>query len=405
LQGGFFVCIRLTRFYYFGANFKMDLSFLNQVIWGNTIKGYLLFVGLLLLCVLLRKLFSRLLSRLLLTLFGRFGKELNAKVFVDMLVKPVEFFISLWLIYVAVNQLNYPLNESIYTRKTLVDKVEILKTITIIQVVDKLFLLLIIIALFWIALRIIDFIAHVFAYRASLTESKEDDQLVPFVKELVKITTVTIGFFVMLGYVFEINVLTLITGLGIGGIAIALAAKESLENLLGSFTIFVDKPFVVGDFVKVNGVEGTVEKVGFRSTRIRTAEKSLVTMPNKKMIDTPLENMTVRNYRRIKFNIGLTYNTPVEDIRAIADKITTYINSHPQTNDDAIVTFENFGSSSLDLQVLYYIQMMDYNPYLKVKEEINFKIIEIVQQSPGDFAFPTQTVIHQYTAPSADTIK
>jgi MscS family membrane protein len=381
----------------------MDFSFLNRIVLGNSVKSILLFAGILLLCILLKKVFSRLLSRLLLVLFGRFGKELNAAIFVDLLIKPVEFFVSLWLIYLAVNQLSYPLNESIYTRKTIIDKIEVVKTITIIQVVDKLFLLLMIISLFWIALRIIDFMAHVFAYRASLTDSKEDDQLVPFVKELVKITTVTIGFFVTLGYVFEINVLTLITGLGIGGIAIALAAKESLENLLGSFTIFVDKPFVVGDFVKVNGVEGTVEKVGFRSTRIRTAEKSLVTMPNKKMIDTPLENMTVRNYRRIKFNVGLTYNTPVEEIRTIADKITTYINSHLQTNDDAIVTFENFGSSSLDLQVLYYIEMMDYNPYLKIKEEINFKIIEIVQQSLGDFAFPTQTVIHQYEERSNGT--
>jgi MscS family membrane protein len=261
------------------------------------------------------------------------------------------------------------------------------------------FMLLMIIALFWILLRIIDFVAHVFAYRATLTVSKEDDQLVPFVKELIKISTIAIAFFVVLGYVFEINVLTLITGLGIGGIAIALAAKESLENLLGSFTIFVDKPFVVGDFVKVAGVEGTVEKVGFRSTRIRTSEKSLVTMPNKKMIDTALENMTVRNYRRIKFTVGLTYNTSVEDIKGIAKKITDYINSHEKTDNDAIVTFENFGASSLDLQVLYYIEMMEYNPYLKVKEEINFKIVDIVQQSGGNFAFPTQTVIHQYEEP------
>src|ERR1700712_1293125 len=120
----------------------MDLSFLDHIFWGNTIKGYLLFAGILLLCILLKKLFSRLLSRLLLVLFGRFGKELNAAIFVDLLVKPVEFFISLWLIYLAVNQLNYPLNESIYTRKSIVDKVEIIKTIKIIEVVDKLFLLL-----------------------------------------------------------------------------------------------------------------------------------------------------------------------------------------------------------------------------------------------------------------------
>jgi MscS family membrane protein len=383
----------------------MDTGFLNHVVLGNTIKGYLLFLGILLLCLFLKKLFSRLFSHFLLSLFGRFGKELNAAIFLDLLIKPIEFFISLWLIYLAINQLNYPLNEAIFSRKTIVNKVEIVNSITLIEVIDKLFLLLMLISLFWIALRIIDFIAHVFAYRASLTESKEDDQLVQFVKELVKITTATIAFFVVLGYVFEINVLTLITGLGIGGIAIALAAKESLENLLGSFTIFVDKPFVVGDFVKVNGVEGTVEKVGFRSTRIRTAEKSLVTMPNKKMIDTPLENMTVRNYRRIKFNVGLTYDTPTEEIKVIAQKITNYINAHDKTNSDAIVTFENFGASSLDLQVLYYIEMMDYNAYLKIKEEINFKIIEIVQESHGDFAFPTQTVIHQYDEPDKNGTK
>ncbi|RKR81196.1 MscS family membrane protein [Mucilaginibacter gracilis] len=379
----------------------MNFNFLDKIIWSNTIKGYLLFAGILLLCVLFKKLFSRLLSRVLLLLFGRFGKELNATIFIDLLVKPIEFFVSLWLVYLAVNQLDFPLNEVIYKRKALIDNVEVHSNITLIQVVDKLFLLLIIISLFWIALRIIDFIAYVFAHRASLTEHKESDQIVPFVKELVKITTGTIAFFVVLGYVFEINVLTLITGLGIGGIAIALAAKESLENLLGSFTIFVDKPFVLGDFVKVNGVEGTIEKVGFRSTRIRTAEKSVVTMPNKKMIDTALENMSVRNYRRVKFDVGLTYNTPIADIKNIADKITSYINAHSKTSDDGIVTFENFGSSSLDLQVLYYIEMMDYNWYLKIKEEINFKIIEIVQQSAGDFAFPTQTVIHQNQTPLA----
>lgn len=373
----------------------MDTSFLNNAIGGNTIKGYALFFGILLLCILLKKWFSRLLSHFLLKLFGRFGKELNAAIFVDLLIKPVEFFISLWLIYLAVNQLNYPLNEIIFSRKTTVNKVEVLTSISLIQVIDKVFLLLMIISLFWILLRIIDFIAHVFAYRASLTDSKEDDQLVAFVKELVKISTVTIAFFVVLGYVFEINVLTLITGLGIGGIAIALAAKESLENLLGSFTIFVDKPFVVGDFVKVTGIEGSVEKVGFRSTRIRTAEKSLVTMPNKKMIDSPLENMTVRNYIRVKFNIGLTYDTPIQEIRDIAQKISVYINAHDKTNNDAIVTFENFGSSSLDLQVLYYVEMMPYNEFLKIKEEINFEIVEIVQKSRGDFAFPTQMVIHQ----------
>ncbi|MXV14899.1 mechanosensitive ion channel family protein [Hufsiella ginkgonis] len=373
----------------------MTAAFFDRVILGNSVKAYLLFAGIIIAGIIFKRILSRLLSKLLYTLFGRFGQEVKAEVFVALLVRPVEIVILLVTLYLAINQLSYPLNEVIFSRMVTVGNKKELYSVTLIDVFDKIFLFCIITSLFWILLRMIDFVAHVFSYKASLTESKSDDQIVLFLRELSKIVTVILCFFVILGSVFNLNVATIIAGLGIGGIAIALAAKESLENLLGSFTIFMDKPFVVGDLIRVEGYEGTVEKVGFRSTQIRTTDKTIVTFPNKKMIDGPLENLTLRNYRRMKFTIGLTYDTAPETIRKIAGDISEYIISRAQISDDPIITFDSFGEWSINIQVLYFIEMMDYGEYMKIKEEINYKIMEIVRSNDASFAYPTRKIIHE----------
>ncbi|MBL4623758.1 MAG: mechanosensitive ion channel, partial [Flavobacteriales bacterium] len=161
----------------------------------------------------------------------------------------------------------------------------------------------------------------------------------------------------------------LLAGLGVGGLALALAAKESLENLLSSFTIFFDKPFVLGDTVKVGGVVGTVEKVGFRSTRLRTPEKSYVTIPNRKMIDAELDNLSLRTFRRVKQTVGLTYGTPVSSIQLIVQDIQQLIDGHQHTNQDGKAKFTDFGASSLDVMVNYYVDTMDWRVYLDVKQD------------------------------------
>lgn len=361
-------------------------KFGEEIVWGNKISNYVWFLGFILIGLPFLRFFSKIFSRLIFKFFHRFSDEVKGEKFVELLLKPVQLLFLVSILYIAINHLDYPLNEVLFKRK----KIEV----TFLDAIDKLFLFFIIISITWIFLRIVDFIALVFAYRASLTESKADDQLVLFVKELVKIITGVIGLFVLLGMVFEINVLTLITGLGIGGIAIALAAKESLENLLGSFTIFFDRPFVVGDLVRIEGLEGTVEKVGFRSTQLRTVDKSVISVPNKKMIEGALENMTLRNYRRIKFSISLTYNTPPEKIKKIIEEINFLIRNTPKTSEDGIAIFETFGEYSLGIMVLYFIEMMEYNDYLQIREEINFKIAEIVHHNDASFALPTRTVIH-----------
>ena len=148
----------------------------------------------------------------------------------------------------------------------------------IIDIISKAFNFLLLLIVFWIINRSIDFIGFKLKNRASETESKVDDQLIPFAVDMAKVITIVLGIVMILGNVFDVNIAALVTGLGIGGVAFALASKESLENLLGSFTIFFDKPFTVGDAVTLGGVTGVVEKVGFRSTRIRTFDKSIVTI-------------------------------------------------------------------------------------------------------------------------------
>jgi MscS family membrane protein len=374
----------------------MDNQFYNQIFWGNSIRNYALFAAFLIIGFILKKYFSKFLSWLLFLLFKKFYSQCAPQKFYELLLKPIEFLVIILLVYTAINQLDYPLNEIIFKRITYIDKTQKIFAITLIEAIDKVFAFLVIISTIRIALRMVDFIAHIFAYKASLTASRTDDQMVPFLKELSKILLIITCVFIVMGTVFNMNVATIIAGLGIGGIAIALAAQDTLQNLLGSFTIFADKPFVVGDLVHIEGYDAVIEKVGFRSTLLRTLDKTLVVIPNKKMIDSPLENLTLRNLRRVAFTISLTYQTKPEVMKKISFEIKEFINQHPKTsNDDTIVIFNAFGASSLDLKVEYYIEIIEYELYMAIKDEINYKVMEYVLNNGAEFAYPTSTLYHQ----------
>lgn len=380
----------------------LNSEFFAHQFLGNSILNYSIFAAILLVGLLFKRLFSRLLSRLMFRLFMRIQTGADPKIFVDLLVRPIEVLILFLVLYLAINQLEYPLQEVIFRRSTLVNSVPTVYELTLIEVIDNVFLFLFIVSAFWIVLRIIDFIAYVFEYKASLSEPKADTQMVPFLKELSKILTIVFAVFVILGAVFKLNVATIIAGLGIGGIAVALAAQDTLQNLLGSFTIFADKPFVVGDLVRIDKFEGTIEKVGFRSTLIRTLDKTLVVIPNKKMVDSPLENLSLRNLRRMKFNIGLKYNTSIDVMKKISSEIQSFVNNHPATSPDTLVSFDSFGESSLNIQILYFIEIVDYNEYMHIREDINYRIIQIVTENGAGFAFPSQTVYNEYIGGKAD---
>jgi MscS family membrane protein len=357
---------------------------LQETFLGNTLESYCWFAGI----ILVGLIFLRLLSRLLTMGIFRFVKKFSSGVGSDKLMfllkKPLNTFILLITFYIAFSRLDFPVEWHVAS----------IEKFGLRMVIFRAYEISIVVALTWILLRLTDFLGLVMMYRASLTESKSDDQLVPFVKESIKVIIVIFSVFFMLGAIFKLNIASLIAGLGIGGLAIALAAKESLENLLGSFTIFLDKPFVIGDLIRINGIEGNVEKIGFRSTRIRTFEKSYVTVPNKKLVDTELDNLSLRIQRRAKFNVGLTYDTTAAQLRSITQEIQQYIEKHPHVlPGETRIRLHEFDSSSLNIMVLYFVDTLEYDIYLDVREEINYKIMEIVEKNGAFFAYPTTTVI------------
>ena len=184
-------------------------------------------------------------------------------------------------------------------------------------------------------------------------------------------------------------------GLGLGGLAFALAAKESLENLFASFTIFLDKPFVVGDLVTVNGITGNVEKVGFRSTRIRTLEKSFVTLPNKQMIDSPLDNHSLRTHRRADFILQLEYNLPQEQLLGFVEGIREILNSNSSCNEESIACFHSFGESAMEIRVLFFADTTDFNDFLLIRESINLEILKLAGRMNIRFAYPVRSIIQR----------
>jgi MscS family membrane protein len=350
---------------------------------GNTVQQYLMFAGIMLAGFLFKTVASKILTEIL---FGAVVKRFNSDVtkaeFKRLLVTPLEFLTFLVFLYIAFDRLTYPPELGLPAKDGLGLK----------RILQRIYSIFLIGSFTWVTMRLVDFVGLIFSNRAAKTLSRLDDQLVPFFVDFTKVIIVIIGFFVILGTVFHVNVAGLVAGLGVGGLALAFAAKESLENLLASFTIFLDHPFVVGDLVQVGEITGTIEKIGFRSTRIRTLEKSYVTLPNKSMIDKPLDNLTLRTFRRVKFDITLTYATTSEQIKAIVTDIQHLIDSYPRTNQDGRIRFMNLGPHSKDIMVLYFIDTLDYDQYVDVKQEINYQIVDIVEKHGAEFAFPTQTV-------------
>ena len=357
-------------------------DFLLKQWLGNSMEDYLWFLATILLGLIFRRLISKYFSRLLFKVIKTKHADLGVERFDKLLTKPISLSIMLSIIFIASSHIEYPASWNLVNENEFGIK----------MLVNKSFSLLFIGALFWILLSFIDFIGLILKRNAELTENKMDDQLIPFIIEIGKIIVYILAIFIIMGSIFNVNIAALATGLGIGGIALAMASKESLENLLGSFTIFFDKPFTVGDIVTLGGVTGVVEKVGFRSTRIRTFDKSIVTVPNKNIISSELDNLGARPVRRVKFNIGLTYDATVNNIKAIVNDIQELIDKHPETNNDGKVRFLNFGASSLDIMVLYYVNSPDWEVLIDTQEKINYSIIDIVAKHKCDFAFPSTSV-------------
>tara|TARA_R110002050_G_scaffold9504_1_gene33415 strand:+ start:575097 stop:576479 length:1383 start_codon:yes stop_codon:yes gene_type:complete len=244
----------------------------------------------------------------------------------------------------------------------------------------------------WSAFRLVDILDALLMNKVSKTTTKFDDLLVPMVTKSLKVFVVVIGI-VFVADNLNVDVSSLLAGLGLGGLAFALAAKDLLGNFFGSLTVLLDRPFHIGDWVVIGDVEGTVEEVGFRSTRIRTFYNSLITLPNALLTTTKIDNMGARRYRRMKSMLSLTYATTPEKIDAFCEGVRTLIQLHPYMRKDYYhVYFNEYGPASLDILVYVFWETPDWNTELRERHRFLVDILRLAKQLDVEFAYPTQTI-------------
>lgn len=259
--------------------------------------------------------------------------------------------------------------------------------------------IVVVLSIVWLLYRMVDLLAARMTDRALGTDTKLDDQLVPLVRKSLKVLVVIAGALFVLQNL-EVDVGSLLTGLGIGGLAFALAAKETLANFFGSIMIFVDRPFQIGDWIVVKGAEGIVEEVGFRSTRVRTFYNSLITVPNAHFTDAQIDNYGRREYRRVFTTLNLTYDTTPGQMQAFCEGVRAIIVANEFTRKDYYeVHMSGFGAHSLDVMVYFFFRVPSWSDELRERHNVFLEILRLAKSLGVQFAFPTQTLNLDYVHP------
>jgi MscS family membrane protein len=244
----------------------------------------------------------------------------------------------------------------------------------------------------WTAFMFVNLLSTYLVAKAAKTGTKFDDLLIPLLTKSLKATVVVIGVLIF-AEAFGLPILGLLGGLGIVGAALALASKDAVSNFFGSVTVLVDRPFEIGDWVITNDVEGTVETVGFRSTRIRTFYNSLITLPNCLLTTAIVDNMGRRRYRRIKTMISIQYDTTPARIDAFCEGVREIIRRHPYTRKDYFHVYLNqFSASSIDVLLYCFVEVPDWSVELRERHRLFVDIMRLAEQLGVQFAFPTRTL-------------
>lgn len=251
----------------------------------------------------------------------------------------------------------------------------------------------------WTTFRLIDILSNYMAKRAEKTVTKFDDLLIPLVSKSLKALSICVGV-ILFADMFDLDWTALIGGIGLGGAAIAFASQDALGNFFGSLTVLTDRPFEIGDWIVTDGVEGTVETVGIRSTRVRTFYNSLITLPNSRLTTAIVDNMGKRQYRRLRVTLGVEYDTTPAKIEAFCEGIRELLRRHPFTRKDYYhVYFNNFSDSSLDILLYCFLECPDWSMELREREQLFLNILRLAEGLGVSFAFPTQTLhMFQQTA-------
>lgn len=346
------------------------MDFIHKEFYWNTVGEWLLALAIILLSVLLGK--------VVFWFFSNVVKKLTAKtktniddIVIDMVEEPLSFAIAILGIWYGLDSLNLPDVGHVW--------------------INRIYYLLIIFNVAWLINRVID--ALIEEYLIPIVEKSEsdlDDQLLPILRKGIHGTVWIMAIIVGLnnaGY----DVGALIAGLGIGGLALALAAQDTVANLFGGITIFVDQPFTINDWIKINSHEGIIEEVGIRSTRIRTFDGRLVTIPNKVFAESAIENVSAEPSRRVILVFGLTYATTPEKMKlALSTLADVHAHFSDHLEEKHLELFDSFGDFSLNVKFIFYIKKGEDN--FQINSLIKMEILERFNAAGLDFAFPTQTI-------------
>jgi len=348
-------------------------DFFDRIVLDNPIKTYLLVSAVILFVILLKRFISRYVAGLLFSLVKRVWKDIDKASFTGLVVQPLGLFLVIFVSIVALHRLRFPQ----------LLEVEIYKY-TSSQIIHCIATIVLIISFIWLLLRMIDFIAIILQMKANLTPDQTDNQLIVFFKDFFKVIIVLNGVLMIFHFAFDFEIKNLLTGLGLVGAALALSLRESLENLIASFIIFFDKPFATGDQVKVQNVTGTIEKIGLRSTRLRTDQKTFVTVPNKQMVDTIVDNLSMRSQRRgdLKLEIGLnTSSQQLEDLVAGIRKIVGR-----KEIENSSVFLNDITGTAFIVQSEYFTAPVTAAEFNGIRQEVTMQVLQLMEQLNIDIA-------------------
>ncbi len=335
------------------------MEFLTKVYFDNTVKAYLIVGGIILLVFLFKRYLSRYLASLTYRIANMIFKNVDRKNYIDFVADPIEWFMVITIAVFAIDKLNFPtaLHFKIYGHTSQ-------------DIIERIGPFIMIATFTWLLLRLIDFIAIILEQRANQTPDVRDNQLIVFFRDFLKVIIGIVGVLWIVKASFYQPIGNVLTGLSIVGAGLALAAKESLENLIASFIIFFDKPFFTGDLVKVNTVTGVVEHIGLRSTRVRTGEKTLITIPNKQMVDSMVDNWSMRTGRRAEIKLDLHPQTNATAIENFIEHARQLLESNKSVIDSYSISLKDISRNGISVVVEYFTSPISLSEFDALKQDL-----------------------------------
>jgi MscS family membrane protein len=363
---------------------NMVLEFLSNIYFGNTLLAWVYFFATVIVFVLIAK------SIIYFT--KGFGRRITSKIkgdlddkLLDLIEEPAAFLMFTLGVYLGYQFLTFDTTIDFYFYN-------------VIQLLG-------IIGVTWVIIRLIDTALDTFIKPITgKTKSKFDDQIIQVLSKALKAVVILLAIIISLDN-FGFDVVTLIAGLGIGGLAFAFAAQKTIADVFGGLSILISRPFVLGDTIDVNGQVGGVEEISLRHTKIRNLDKRIVVIPNSMVAESVITNITSAPKRKIVWKLGVTYDTSVKQIEKAKKIITNTINKSKDCAEDPIVYFEEFAGSSLNILVVFFTKTGDFMQMAKARDEVGLKIKKEFEKEGIEFAFPTQTVYVEGMNPPKKQVK